>query len=452
MSQSNQDQVAAASTSKNDQLDPTSPFYKVNVDCWEKIFDYFPLRDIINMSKTCRRMRQIGGFYFRENFPEVQCKWIDNRGIFVGYPSSVIGNDLCNFMTKVMVYGDLEHSLNSDTYSSLRTLVLRNIELSDIQIDHIKDVLSVVEKVDLRKCVINGDFFVKFYKNCPRLKQLILDELNFEPHTALDSFFVRQYPTLQQLEYIFTGFDPKNNELKTFLEKNSNIKQFGIDMHRLWVNKDSLLSSNVHLDCLSIHSTHEWLTPIPAAPMVELLQRLHDRGFYKTLHFTIIYADEECDYRELINEMAKLSALEGLTINQDIDLSHLIHLKKLCIWGEYFATNMETLAKNLMKLEKLFIYKATTDDILPFFRHSKRLNTVKVFKIYGPLLRDGALNLYALNLERNKLQTARKVFVCVDEALYLATKKKRMNLNLNRVDIARGESDELGDFDRNYYF
>lgn len=186
--------------------------------------------------------------------------------------------------------------------------------------------------------------------------------------------------------------------------------------------------------------------------MVELLQELHDQGFYQTLHLTIIYADEECDYREFINEMAKLKTLEGLTINQDFDLSHLIHLKKLCIWGEYYATNMETLATNLIHLEKLFIYKATTDDILPFFRHSKRLNTVKVFKIYGPLLKDGALNLYAMNVERNKLQTARKVFVCVDETIYLASKKKRMNLNLSRVEIARGESDELGDFDRCYSF
>lgn len=62
---------------------PNLKFFKVNVDCWERVFDFMALCDIIAMSQTCQRMQQIAGYYFRKNFHgtpfylnELYRKWI----------------------------------------------------------------------------------------------------------------------------------------------------------------------------------------------------------------------------------------------------------------------------------------------------------------------------------------------------------------------------------------
>lgn len=444
--------IAVAKSSINSLSKQPPHFQKVNVDCWEKIFDYLSLRDILSMSKTCRRMHQIGGYYFRQNFPEVQCKWIGNRGIYIGYPNSVIRNDLCPFITKLSVYDYLEDRLDAETYYSLKTLTLRSIELTETQVGFIKGLLNVVENVDLRRCTIYGDFYERFLKFCTQLKRLSVDEVTFVPNAAENSLFEQVFPTLQGVEYAAMKIEPETAVLKVFLEQNESIKHFGVDAASLWANRDSLLGANIKLNSLAIHTSFSD-EMIPADEFVKLLSTLHEKGFYKSLHLSMIYTDEEVDYQEWINKMADLNAFERLIANQDVNLSHLTHLRELCIWEDHTATDMEVLATNLTNLERLFFYKATTDDILPFFTHSKKLKTVKVYQFHGgALLRAGALNLIALNREREKLKIKRTVFVCVENDIYLATKYMSKNFDLKFVEIARLESDELGAFDRYYYF
>lgn len=54
-------------------------FVKLNVDCWERIFDLLSLRDILAMNQTCQRMCTIGGYYFRENFRGISCEHIGEK-------------------------------------------------------------------------------------------------------------------------------------------------------------------------------------------------------------------------------------------------------------------------------------------------------------------------------------------------------------------------------------
>lgn len=49
-------------------------FIMASVDCWQEIFDYLSLSDILEAMRSFVRLRQIGGYYFRENFREV-CWW-----------------------------------------------------------------------------------------------------------------------------------------------------------------------------------------------------------------------------------------------------------------------------------------------------------------------------------------------------------------------------------------
>lgn len=444
------------SKQQNDvSLDQPPHFLKVNADCWERIFDLLSLRDILAMSETCQRMRQMSGYYFREYFPDIQCKWIANRGIFIGYPSSILKTDFCQFITKLMVYDYLEHFLIAEQYCSLKTLVLCSIELTDTQIDFIKNVLSNVENLDLKRCTIYGDIYEKFLKYCPKLKCLRLHEILFEPEDTSNQFFQQTYTSLQYIDFsTFQIFSITNNELKNFFEQNKDLKHFGISNHFLWTNRELFIESNAHLDSFCIRTeVSDEMAELPAVEFVNLLKVLYERGFFKSLHFKMIETDENIDYQELLNEMATLDAFEVLVTNEFDDLSRLVNLKELWMLEYHHATNMETLAINASKIERIYLQKATTDHIRLFFQHSKKLKSVKVYEmIGGDLLKGGVLNLYALNLERETLRAVRRVSVCVQENIYLATKKRRKNQNLGLVEIARWNSDEWSFFDQTYSF
>ncbi len=451
-------QVSVVDASVDICNDRTYQFQKPNFECWQKIFDYLALRDIVTMSKTCARMRQICGYYLRENFPEVTCLFTSYLPeIFCGPPTTIKNNDLSEFMKKAMILGNPEQILNAITNGSLKTLVLRQVEMNDEQINRIKDILKFVEILDLRGCKIFDDFHEKCLDRCPKLKQLIFDQ-NYFKGDALSRFFQQSYTVLESLTYIHnTDIDPVNNGLWPFLKGNSNIKHLAIDMTQIWEYRKTLVNSKIHLDCLEVYPSFDWYVFSPtvtAAMFVNLLKSLRECEFYRELQFCIMYTEDEDKSQGLINELATLNDLKVMRINQDIDLSGLVHLTELCIWGN--VINIESMAKNLNNLESIFFLYATIDDISPFFRHSKRLKTVKVCSFHGAgsvlwpggPISDFALNLFALNEQRKLLGSKTRVTVCVQESIYLRTKMAKNNFIFDFVRITRGDSKSLGSFDR----
>lgn len=442
------------STVAENNPDQLSQFQKVNVDCWEKILDVLGIEDIVSMSKTCKRMQQICGYYLNEFLPGA-C----SIGHDVAYPMN-FGDNLSQFMRRVLIelYNKkFEHVLNIESYGSLKTIILTGGLLTDTFIDNIKDVLKIVENIELRQCTFYDNIHETLFEFCPKLKQLIVEE-NYSKQPSRN-IFQHIFPSLEYFEYIHCPSYPDSNEIHTFLERNSNVKHFGIDLRQLWANRNSFINSNIQLDCLNVHYVNvedlsmqnqsgDWPSK---QQFVDLLQSLYQCGFYKTL--SIMHFDYNAYHEELIDEMATLNALESFTTNQEIDLSQLVHLKELCIcWNFTFhVPNIKSLATNLVNLERLVIQIASTDEILPFFRHSKRLKTVKVIKLDGSLIEDGALNLVALNMERYKLGATKRVTICVKENIYLATQMKNMFSNLNCVVIARLESEPMKQTEEYYY-
>lgn len=92
--------------------------------------------------------------------------------------------------------------------------------------------------------------------------------------------------------------------------------------------------------------------------------------------------------------------------------------------------------KEMNNLERLkFNHSIEFDSLLPFFHYSNKLTTVWLLKFNGE-----NLNLSALNEERKQIGVTRKVFIYVQESVYLKAKWATENLNLNLVEIARLES------------
>lgn len=164
-----------------------------------------------------------------------------------------------------------------------------------------------------------------------------------------------------------------------------------------------------------------------------LLNQLHERNFYKSLHLYAKRIDQQfCD------QLCSVSGLERLSIKQFrecYNLPRLVNLKELVLNGQIRRADIELLAMSLWNLEYLSISNVTSDDILPFMRHSVELNKVFVHLI------DKTLDLNKLNQEREKLSRACKVTIYVTSNIFLATKWTTKNgaTNLNLVEMRRAD-------------
>lgn len=47
---------------------PTAAIFKLNIDCFEEIFDYLSFEDLVSVGKTCERLQQVAGYCFQQNY------------------------------------------------------------------------------------------------------------------------------------------------------------------------------------------------------------------------------------------------------------------------------------------------------------------------------------------------------------------------------------------------
>lgn len=110
----------------------------------------------------------------------------------------------------------------------------------------------------------------------------------------------------------------------------------------------------------------------------------------------------------------------------------LLNVTKLVV-NRMSTDKSEFFAKNLIKLERLTIFQSSFDQILPFICHSKSSKTISI----GKVISNEYFDLFALNEEREKLESSAQVTINLPENHYLTEIWKIKNLNLNHVKIAR---------------
>lgn len=429
MGQSIYSQYAIDAVRDNDSSGQPAHFTTVNVDCWEKIFEYLSFTDIFIVSRTCVRMCEIAGYYFRENFQDVTVLWIESRNIQIVDRNLKI-NGFSKWIRKLSFMKPLEEVLRVELFCSLKSLNLYWIALTETQVDYIKDVLSHIESVELLGCTVHRNFFEQFLKYCPKLKLLNLQEIRFESDAAERSFFQWTHSTLQTIIYYpELGRNYKQIELIALLERNPNIKHLEVHGSWLFACTELFAASKIRLNTLTVNVYDRNMTL--AFNYMGFLQMLHERNIYQSLCL------DEFESRELVNELLTLNGLKILRVmSSTISVPPLIHLRELSLQNTA-ETDMQALATHLTKLKRLTLYNAIFADLLPFFRHTEKLSTVKLYHI------NGFLNLLELNKERKNLKTSRKVIIYASEQIYLMAKWATINLNLNLVQVARQESIDI---------
>ncbi|XP_031635597.1 uncharacterized protein LOC116348668 [Contarinia nasturtii] len=438
---------------------PTPKIFKLNIDCFDEIFEYLDVKDLHSFGQTCKRMNKVAGEYFKQNYYSscrIQC---ERDGIYMFYRDKsgvqkfIEISGFNKFVTKMSITNDnfeynyrlkyLKSHINE--FESIKYINLRRLGIDNKLFEHLRQLLPQLEVVQRDNCYMNGDIYDLIFKYCKNLREIHFQNSSVGIRTNGElNWLLQEYPKLQHFE-----LTPRDSyqieELRDFFVRNPNVQRFSTSVDFLWDNRDILLNSKAKLDILEL----EGISPYTLSRLykrqtseniVELLNRLHEQGFYKRLHIYSSHIDER-----ICTSLASFKGLEFLYI-RELDeiyyLAQLTNLRELMIWGGLRdPKDMEILANTLIKLERLYIDNCKCiDEFMPFIRRSPQLNRIKIIPPYG--LIGEALNLAMLNKERAKLVGARKIIIYTRDDVFLATKWTTRNgdTNLRFIEMKRLDS------------
>ncbi|XP_055323475.1 uncharacterized protein LOC129578639 [Sitodiplosis mosellana] len=396
--------------------------FKLNVDYFEKVFEYLSIRDLHSFGQTCTRMQKVAGYYYKEEF---------SKDLF-HHDSEFDG-----FREYVEYMGTGKEGVDWNKFKSVKKIyfdVLCTTFIEKIP----KEILNKIEEIECNFCT--PQFFEDVLVHFPNLKSF-----NFGFSANDDDWLTRKYPKLEHVSWIsLTGEGKSAGKLQTFFEKNPTIRSFEMDPMTICSMGTSMAKAK--LDDLYVDLFQSHLDRIPVETFRTVTQFLYDKGAFKRIHLTI-HANK-CSIGEYTKWKSPFSLSTVHT--KGIDLSPLVHLGELGFPQFQSAhkdfvnmINNPALSKGLENLKKLYFWEAHIDNILPFLHLSPKLE--KIIVEHEILKKPVFIDPVALNRERKKLSeqlaskgiNVSKVTFFIPESNYLETKWKTVDTNFKFIEIRR---------------
>lgn len=423
------------------------------------LFEYLWLMELYMLGQTCKQMHKWTGNYFKYHF-KTTSNHISENGIclfYMGIDTSGFNEFITHTVHSGVNINELRYlQRHTNDFASVNHLCLSNTEIDATRIECLKNVLAKLESVHLKEFTmwqVFGDFYDIFLQYCTKLKHLKITKDQGDVCSILrrwrNPWLLREYPNLETVHFEMRR-PIRVNRLWSLFEGNPNIRSFGTNVTLLWTNRHELLESNVKLDKLYVIrgiGCENVLTE-GVQQLYQLLNQLHEQGFYKRLHFNVDHFKKQ-DSQHLLS----LHGLERLIIKDQLngifDLPKMMNLKVLGLPRHMSSKDIEILAASLENLEYLYIDEMKRIDISTIIAQMPRL------KQFHVVVEDkGSLNLVALNKQRERLRGACKVTIFVAQDVYLMTKWKVPNgsIHLSLVDMKRNSADDLNDRFDHFYF
>lgn len=228
-----------------------------------------------------------------------------------------------------------------------------------------------------------------------------------------DCWLLRSYPTLQCLKLNLL-YRPDIPNLRTFFQLNPTLETFSMDGFTFRKCINTMLQANINLQLLSITRAND---KQPMEILCNHLNQLRSQGFYQSLHIEM-----DCSNQEKMNTISSLSS----------SLKHLELSSPLLP-----STNLESIAKRLVNLERLTLGHFESKMLEPFIQYSIKLKTITITSCNDIV----NLDLVAWNQKREKLllQAQKLTFYLFDED-YLAVKWRNKSSDFKMIQIKRAES------------
>lgn len=429
---------SGAAAGVNIRNGPCSPaIFKLNAICFDDLFEWLSLTDLNSLSQTCKRMQQLTGLYFQENFKKRKIICGEKRNIYFGRrrkPIQMTG--LIKFVQNIEFnchHNEAHFQYISENCDSLCEISFNSVKITKSIINCIKDKLDNIETIDWNNMSLLIRLNADLLQFCPKLKTLRLH------YCDQNEWMYHEYPKLENFTIYWA--DPNlTQNFDVFLRKNKQLQCFKTTHCFLRNNWNAIVKSELKLNVLII-SQYVSDGFDSYDDLCSLVNQLYDHGFYKRLRL------ELCKEISSINQIMTLPGLEELSVyfgQSFIKLPTIDGLKELIIhFMDDHNINFEVIIKSLPNLRKVcFMTHPSTKQLLPFMR---RLPKLKELGIYSPSRRGLQIELSALNEERKKLFGACKLVILVREDVYLETKMATKNLYVihNLIEIKRIDSTNM---------
>lgn len=324
------------------------------------------MEDVISVGKTCKQMRQVAGYCFRQTYGDIIAR-MDREGIHVTLNDTRI--DVTHFIESIRKIAISNRDclpLFLKIQSKLRRLKemhFNEITLVNGDVDSMSETFGKLETLRFDKCRFEAEFiFTNIIDQCTKLRRL-------EFRSALGQFhdfewFTRKYPLLEYLEFqgIFS-----DERFVTFLELNPNIRVLKTSVDFFWAHFDLYMESSIRLHELSLEFLRK-CRHILADSLCTFLNELHENAFYQQLE--LIRPNTSFSFR-----MPMLNALVKVQTGNVVD--NLTNIEELTC--TFAFRRAEVIAGNLVKLRRICLGCASVvDQIIPYIRRSPELQTIEI--------------------------------------------------------------------------
>lgn len=171
-SNQNQNELATAGPSNVEQ---TSGIFKMDIDCFEELFEWLSAAELRTLSCTCKRLKRIVNYYIRTIYPKIGKFELNDE----------------NF--------DMFRKMDSGTIGLIRKInVSLGSDFDGAQLLDIKEILNRVKKIIIMKWKTNSDFYNCFLKYCNNVKWLSIKWPTKGPNIYFDDEWLKHaYPSLE---------------------------------------------------------------------------------------------------------------------------------------------------------------------------------------------------------------------------------------------------------------
>lgn len=405
----NQNEASLAGPSN---VETSADIFKMNIDCFEELFDWLSLGDLFDLRVTCKRFKKIVDYYFKVNYPRIGKFKLNNNHL------------------------DMFRQMDSGTIGWIREIeVLVGHDFDVNQFSSIEKILNNVKNIIIKRWKTDSNIYNCFLKYCKNLKCLSIKRTNIFSSIDISSEWLsHQYPSIEYLR-IDNILKSEINDFVQFFHLNPNIHAVSIDLQCLNNIGSHLFEAGIKFDRFY---TTEYFTE---EEHLDSLKQHYDIGFYKRLCLNTNYVRTETE-----NSHSKL-ALIGTEVLGVRDLTFKIpslpNLKELNINSMFDFDEKYKHMNNIV--ERFNCLSINSNVFLTFIGKFPKLKHFKFFHLEDT----NKLNLIAMNKERQKLPGACKTIIYVPDELFLTTKWAMTKTNFNLIELKRYEACDWDQFFEN---
>lgn len=189
---------------------PVTNLLLLDADCLSEIMSWLTLSDLLNVSRTCKRLNRIAGDVFQTNYTGIIARAIPNGIIAKTYLHSPRMDELMNFIENILFrvgYTDdmdlvaTEKNIVSNCNKFVKQIQLFYCNLNRRWTECIEELFANVEHLVIHGCRVHPYAYKTIPRVCANMKRLSVSEVEFEGvNLGENQWLLQYYPQLEHLE------------------------------------------------------------------------------------------------------------------------------------------------------------------------------------------------------------------------------------------------------------